>query len=156
MAAGITGTDNVARARQGYAAFAAGDMTTLAELLAPDVEWVVGGENALTGTYRGRDATFDFFGRLLGATEGTFVVALQTIAEPEPGMVLALVRVTAEVRGTTYDEDAVQRLDLADGQVVRCRTFSENSRAFDALVGPKVIALSEQGTSARRSEARSG
>lgn len=146
MAPGTNGSgDNLSRARTGYAAFSCGDMTTLAEVLAPDVEWVVGGDNALTGTYDGREAAFEFFGRILSLTGGTFVVALQALAEPEPGMVLALVRVTAEANGRSYDEDALQRLDMADGQVVRCRTFSENTRLFDELVGPRVIALTEPG-----------
>jgi hypothetical protein len=131
----------LARTRQGYEAFATGDMTALAELLAPDVRWVVGGDSALTGTYRGREATFEFLGRLLAATDGTFVATLRTLAEPQPGLVLALVRVTAQARGIDLDEDAVQLLEVADGLVLSCRTFTEDSRRFDALIGPAVITL---------------
>lgn len=145
MAPGTTTSSNVTRAREGYAAFSCGDMTTLAEILAPDVEWVVGGDNVLTGTYHGRDAVFDFLGRILGITGGTFIAALEALAEVEPGMVLAYVRVTAEANGLSYDEESVQRLDMADGQVVRFRTFAENTTLFDALVGPRVIALAEPG-----------
>jgi len=135
------GADNIARARQGYAAFAAGDMTTLAEILSPDVEWFVGGENVLTGAYRGRDATFGFFGRLLSITEGTFTVSLRTLAEPEPGLVLALVRLRGQAGTVTYDEAAVQQVEVHNGLVTSCRTYTENSLRFDALVGPRVITL---------------
>ncbi len=145
--------DNVARTRMAYEAFASGDMTTLAELLAPDVEWIAGGDNALTDVYRGRDATFEFFGRLLAATDGTFTTELRTLAEPEPGLVLALVRMTAQARGIVYDEPAVQQLDIRDGLIARCRTFTENSAWFDELVGPRMIQLPEpRGESTPRSE----
>lgn len=137
-------TDNIALVRQGYAAFSRGDMTALAELLHPDVEWFVGGSNALSGTYVGRDATFTYFGRLLSLTEGTASVEVLELTEPVPGTVLAMVRVHAESRGQVFDEDAVQQIELRDGLAVSCRTFLQNGHLYDALIGPAVILLDER------------
>jgi uncharacterized protein len=68
----VTEHPNVEQARRGYAAFATGDMATLAELMAPDVVWHVRGVGPLSGDYRGREQVFGFFGRLAEETGGTF------------------------------------------------------------------------------------
>ena len=133
--------DDVTRVESGYAAFARGDMTALAEVLAPDVEWVIGGRTSLSGTYRGRDAVFGFLGRALAATDGTLEVRLRTLAEPEPGLVLALVRLVAQRDGRSYDEPAVQQVQVRDGLVVRCETYTQHSRFLEALSEPVVITL---------------
>ena len=63
---------NVQVARRGYEAFSRGDMATVRELLADDVEWHVGGNNPISGDYKGKDAVFGFFGKLMELTAGTF------------------------------------------------------------------------------------
>jgi hypothetical protein len=136
--------DNIALTRQGYAAFSRGDMTALAELLHPDVEWFVGGDNALSGTYTGRDATFSYFGRLLGLTNGTASVEVVELTEPVPDTVLAMVHLHAEANGRTFDEDGVQQIEIKDGMAVSCRTFLQNGHLYDELIGPAVIQLSAQ------------
>lgn len=136
--------DNIAVVRQGYAAFARGDMTALAELLAPDVEWVVGGANALAGTYTGHDETFTYFGRVLGLTKGTATVDVIELSEPAPGTVLALVHLHAEANGRVFDEDGVQQIDIKDGLASGCRTFLQNGHLYDAVIGPAVITLREE------------
>jgi uncharacterized protein len=68
----VTEHPNVERARQGYDAFAKGDLTTLTELIADDAVWHVQGGGPLSGDYRGRDQIFGFFGRLAEETGGTF------------------------------------------------------------------------------------
>jgi ketosteroid isomerase-like protein len=56
---------NVARIRDGYAAFAKGDFAVLNDLFAEDVLWHEAGRNQLSQEYRGRDAVYEFFGRLM-------------------------------------------------------------------------------------------
>jgi ketosteroid isomerase-like protein len=70
--AAVTEHPNVELTRQGYAAFAKGDLATLAGQLADDVTWHVLGTGPLSGTYHGRDEVFGFFGRLAEETAGTF------------------------------------------------------------------------------------
>ncbi|MGH3216822.1 MAG: hypothetical protein ACRDN1_17320 [Trebonia sp.] len=62
---------NVARIRDGYAAFAKGDFATLNELFAEDLAWHVGGRNQLAKDYRGRDETSDAV--KLSSDWGTFL-----------------------------------------------------------------------------------
>ena len=135
---------NTDRMRRAYAAFSAGDLAALSELMAPDCTWEVAGRNRLSGTYAGRDAVFGYFGQLLEATGGTFAVELGSIAEIAPDTVLVTCRVSATVEGTHHAEDIVQRIALRDGQAVSCRTFVEDTYAWDALIGPAVITLPGQ------------
>ena len=135
---------NTDRIRRGYAAFSSGDLDTLTELIAADCQWVVAGDNALTATYDGRDATFGYFAALLGETEGTFAVTLREAVDVAPDTVLVVADVTARARGTSYDEQVVQKHLLRDGQIVECRTFVENGHLWDQLIGPKQITLPSQ------------
>jgi uncharacterized protein len=130
--------------RQGYDAFSRGDMTALAEVLHPDVEWFVGGDNALTGGYSGRDATFSYFGRLFARTNGTATVEVLELTEPYPGTVLAMVHLHAEANGHVFDEDGVQQIEVKDGLVVSCRTFLQNGHLYDDLIGRAVIELDRE------------
>jgi ketosteroid isomerase-like protein len=56
---------NVDLMRRGYAAFGAGDMATVGELFADDIVWHSTGAGPLSGDYRGKEAVFGFFGKLM-------------------------------------------------------------------------------------------
>jgi len=135
---------NTQRTARAYAAFSAGDLTTLTELLSPDCVWIVGGDNRLTGMYHGRDATFDYFGRLLAITGGTFSISVLTINEVVPDTVLVAAHVTAKANGREFDGEVIQQLHLRNGQCIACRTFVENGHLWDALVGAGQIVLPTQ------------
>jgi len=53
---------NAELARRGYEAFGTGDMAVLAELIAENAVWHLGGRNRLSGDYEGRDAIFGLLG----------------------------------------------------------------------------------------------
>ena len=85
---------NVARIRAGYEAFAKGDLAALDDLFAEDIRWHVPGRNQLSGTYDGRAAVYEMFGRLMEVTEGSFRIELRAVlADDEYGA--TLVDVTA-------------------------------------------------------------
>ena len=63
---------NVARIGNMYAAFAKGDLAALNDVLAEDLVWHDCGRNQLSGDYHGREAVFEFFGKYMEATEGSF------------------------------------------------------------------------------------
>ena len=55
---------NIARIRDGYAAFAKGDFAVLTDLFAEELLWHDSGWNQLSGDYRGRESVFGLFGKL--------------------------------------------------------------------------------------------
>jgi ketosteroid isomerase-like protein len=141
-----TNTEITVRA---YAAFAGGDLAALAEFISPDVVWIVGGNNKLSGTYHGRDATFDYFGKLIDATDGTFTITVLTVNEVDPDTMIVTAHVNASANGITYDEEVIQQLHMRNRQCIACRTFVENGFRFDALIGgARTIVMPQERVSA--------
>ncbi|HEY8624076.1 MAG TPA: nuclear transport factor 2 family protein [Casimicrobiaceae bacterium] len=122
---------NVQRARQGYEAFSKGDMAAIGELLADDVVWHVGGSSPISGDYKGKDAVFGFFGKLMEQTGGTFKLEVHDILANDEHTV-TMVRETAARNGKKWDSKAVHvtHPDSA-GRIKEFWAFQENSTAAD-------------------------
>jgi ketosteroid isomerase-like protein len=107
---------NIARMREGYQAFAKGDLAVLEQLMTEDVRWHVAGRTPLSGTYEGRTAVFEFFGKVMELTEGSFQVEpLTLLADDHYGC--APVRITAHRGDRHLDVMNVQTSRLVDGRV---------------------------------------
>jgi uncharacterized protein len=125
---------NVARLRDGYAAFAKGDFAALNDIFAEDLLWHEPGRNQLAGDYRGRDAVYVFFAKLMEVTEGSFHLDLQAVfADDEQGV--ALVVSTASRGGRSVKVNDAHIFHLRDGRVVEFWNASTDSYAFDELIG---------------------
>jgi uncharacterized protein len=125
---------NVARIRDGYAAFAKGDFAVLNDLFAEDLLWHEAGRNQLAGDYRGREAVYGYFGRLMEVTEGSFHLDLQAVfADDDRGV--ALVISTASRGGGSVKVNDAHIFRLRDGKVVEFWNASTDPYAFDELIG---------------------
>lgn len=125
---------NVARIRDGYAAFAKGDFDVLTDLFADNIVWHATGRNQLAGDYRGRDAVFGFFARLMEVTDGTFRVDLHAVlADDEHGVALTITSASRDGKNLTVNEADV--MHLRDGKVTEFWTASLDPYAFDELIG---------------------
>ena len=125
---------NVARLKDGYAAFAKGDFAELNDLFAEDLLWHEGGRNQLSGEYRGRDAVYGLFGKLMEVTEGSFHLDLHAaFADDEHGVVL--VTTTASRGGRSVTTNDVHVFHLRDGKVVEFWDSSTDQYAIDELIG---------------------
>lgn len=125
---------NAARIRDGYAAFAKGDFAVLNDLLADDVVWHQAGRSQLAGDYRGRDAVYEFFGRLLEVTQGTFGMELQAaFADDELGVAVVLASSSVDGQSVTAREAHIIR--FRDGKVAEFWYTSSNQQAFDEMIG---------------------
>jgi hypothetical protein len=125
---------NVARIRDGYAAFAKGDFAALTDLLAGDLVWHQGGRSQLAGDYRGRDAVFGYFAKLMEVTEGSFHVDVHAVlADDEHGVALTVATASRGGRSmTTNDADVMH---LRDGKITEFWTSSTDPYAFDEVIG---------------------
>jgi uncharacterized protein len=122
---------NIQRLQRGYEAFGTGDMETVSDLLADDVVWHVGGSSAISGDYKGKDAVFGFFGKLMQLTEGTFKIEVHDILANDEHSV-TLVRETAEKGGKKFDSKAVHITHIdSDGRTKEFWGFEENQAAAD-------------------------
>jgi len=81
--------ENKQAAQDAYAAFSSGDAEGAMRNIDDSVEWTVRGDNALTGTYNGKQAVGEMWGKLASkdfrnephdfVAEGDRVVALTTV-----------------------------------------------------------------------------
>jgi uncharacterized protein len=125
---------NVIRIRDGYAAFAKGDFAVLNDLFAEDLLWHDAGRNQLSGEYRGREAVFGFFGKLMEVTEGSFRVDLHAVFADDEHAV-ALVVLTASRDGRSMEVNEAHVFHMRDGKVVEFWNASTDMYAVDELIG---------------------
>jgi len=125
---------NATRLRGGYAAFATGDFAVLTDLFAEDLVWHVGGRSQLAGEYRGRDAVFAFFGKLMEVTEGSFHLDVHAVLADDEHAV-ALVVNTMSRGGQSITGNAAHVFHMRDGKVVEYWDAETDQYAFDELVG---------------------
>lgn len=124
---------NVARMRDGYAAFAKGDFAVLNDLFADDVLWHVGGHNQLTKDYRGRDEVYGFFGKLMELTDGTFHLDVHALLADDEHAV-ALVASTASRGGKSVTVNEAHVYHMRDGRVTEFWDASTDQAASDELM----------------------
>lgn len=107
---------NVERLRKGYAAYSTGDMAVLTELFAEDTLWHIAGRSPVSGDYKGRDAVFGFFGKLMELSGGTSKVEVHDLLANDDHAV-AIVTGTGTRNGKTLNSPDVHVFHMRDGQV---------------------------------------
>ena len=112
----MTEHPNVELTRQGYEAFAKGDLATLSELMADGVTWHVLGVGSLDGTYRGREDVFGFFGRLAEETGGTFRLDVHDVLAND-GHAVALCTLSASRGGKSIEVPVANVSHMRDGKI---------------------------------------
>jgi ketosteroid isomerase-like protein len=124
----------VALIKDGYAAFVKGDFAALNDIFAEDLLWHESGRNQLSTTYRGREAVYGFFGKLMEVTEGTFHLDLHKVfADDEQGV--ALVTMTASRGGRSATSYGAHIFGLRDGKVVEFWNGSTDQYGLDEVIG---------------------
>ena len=108
---------NVELLRKGYDAYSSGDIAVLNDLFADDILWHIAGRSQIAGDYKGRDAVFGFFGKLMELSGGTSAIEVHDIlANDEHGV--ALVTGTGSRNGKSFRGQDVHTFHLRDGKVV--------------------------------------
>ncbi|SEO38359.1 nuclear transport factor 2 family protein [Trujillonella endophytica] len=125
---------NAARIREGYEAFGKGDLAVLAELWQPDIVWHEPGNTALSGTYRGTEAVFALFGRIMELTEGSLRgEPLLICADDDYGT--ALVRLTAHRGDRSLSTLVAHVFRVVDGRTAEFWEGPTDQPALDAFFG---------------------
>jgi uncharacterized protein len=124
--------DNAALIREGYEAFAAGDLDRIRKIFADDIRWRIGGHSPIAGEYKGPDEVFAFFGKLFELTEGTFKLDVQEIVANDDHVVV-LTHGTARRGDKVLDQDSVHIWSVKDGHATEFRGFDEDQYLGDAF-----------------------
>jgi ketosteroid isomerase-like protein len=112
----MSAESNKQDAMDGYAAFSKGDAEEAMKNISDSVQWVVGGDSSVTGTYNGKEELGGFWAKL--GEKGFQVQPKEFIAEGDKVVVLSTTSVggeqTENVDIITYD---------ANGELVKFETF---------------------------------
>jgi ketosteroid isomerase-like protein len=111
-------TLNKQAAINGYQAFGAMDPEGAMKDISDSIEWVVGGDNALTGSYRGKEDVGAFWMKLV--EKGFRTTPTEFIAEGDKVVVLCDVELNGE-RGHSADLLSYD----PDGKLIRFESFGE-------------------------------
>lgn len=124
---------SIERARKGYTAFDAGDVTTVMDLLADDVTWHVGGASKYSGDYAGKQTVLEFFGGMM--TDGLVQKhdIHDILANDEHVVVLSTVTATYQGRSITAPVVDVFH-ENSQGQLQEFWRIASDQAAFDAFI----------------------
>jgi uncharacterized protein len=126
---------NVQIVKDGFAAYARGDMQGLLALFAEDIEWIVPGEGLpLAGTYRGLAEVADFFQKISEMLEISFLEPREFIAEGDRVLVVGVERETVKATKRTFEEHWVFAFTFRNGKATNVREYFDTlalARGFD-------------------------
>ena len=113
---------NIALVKSGFAAFAAGDMSTLAGFFAPDAVWRSAAIGALSGIYTGPEEIIAYFRHLHALSGGS--VSNEILALAAGGdHVFVLERTTARRQSNAFDDRMVLVMRIVEGKVREVEAF---------------------------------
>jgi ketosteroid isomerase-like protein len=116
--------------REGYAAFARGDVQGFFSLCTPDFRMYVPGNGLLSGTHT-KDSFLAALGPAMGAVAGSFrEEVVRIVANDTDACVYAAQR--AERDGKTHTWNAVHLYRIAAGKLAEFRELTDDQAAFDA------------------------
>jgi uncharacterized protein len=118
--------ENKQSSEDAYRAFSSGDAAGAMENIDDSVEWTVRGDNALTGTYNGKQAVGELWGKFLSKNFST--KPHDFIADGDKVVILT----TVTLEGETIENADVSTYN-ADGKLVAFDTLG------DATVGNRVF-----------------
>lgn len=117
------------------AALAAGDLATLAGVLAPDVVWHQPGGNPLSGDHTGREAVMAHLGSFMVVSAGTFRLVPDQVV-PSGDLVVMTVTFAAEREGRApLAQHGVDVFRVVGEEIAEVWLISEDQAAEDAFWG---------------------
>lgn len=115
----MAGEENLEKTKTAYEAFSRGDAEAAMRDLADDVEWIVAGNSAISGTYRGKQEVGQFWAKL--AEKGFSTNPQYWFSDDERVVVLT----QTTVDGQTSDQADV--LTFRDGKVVKFQSAGDTA-----------------------------
>ena len=125
----MTEHPNAVAARRSYEAWNSGDLDVIREYFTDDAVLHFAGNNAMSGTYRGRDAVMDAIARAIQGwgPHGE----LETLLASDDH-VIAFVRVTSERDGKTLEVVLAQAITFnAEGKTTEAWFLPNDQRGYD-------------------------
>lgn len=117
----MAGEENVEKCKRAYAAFAAGDGAGAMADLADDIEWIMPGNSAVSGTYRGKEEVGGFWAKL--GEKGFTSEPQYWLSDEDRVAVLCHTSMGGD------EADTVDVLTFRDGKVVKFQSAADTAAA---------------------------
>jgi hypothetical protein len=131
--------DNIRIVRAGYDDFKRGDIATLLQKFAPDIEWVVPGpsENPLAGKRKGHAQVAEHFKQVHELTELTKFEPKEFIAQGDYVVVLGSSEGRVRSTGKSFGDDWAMVFKMKDGKVTHHQQYVDTANVAAAFAGSK-------------------
>jgi ketosteroid isomerase-like protein len=129
---------NVALVQKMYDAFARGDIQTIVDNLADDVEWTFEGPSIIpyTGTMRGpQEVQSKFFGGLGGTQDDQKLTIEDYIAQDDKVATFGRYGATVKATGKKFDSPVAHLFRIRNGKVTKFVNLGDTAAAVDAYSG---------------------
>jgi uncharacterized protein len=127
--------ENVQLVKDGFAAFARGDIQGLLALFAEDIEWVIPGAGLpLAGTYRGHAGVASFFQKLNDDSEILAFEPREFVAEGDRVLVVGWERARVKATNRMYQSDWVMAFTVQNGKVTKFHEYGDTQANAEAHV----------------------
>ena len=122
---------NIELVKQGYQAFAAGDVERLMNLFDDNIEWVQPGDSTISGTFHGKGELAEYLSRL--AEKAPTVTPARYFADGDMVVVLSETHIGDETAGD------VEVYTVRDGKTVRVQVYGDTAM-MERIYGKKEVA----------------
>ena len=119
--------------RDGYNAFAHGDVPAVLAMFSEDIAWHIPGRNLVSGDYTGHGEVVGLFQALAELSDGTFNLDVHDILDNGQDTVVALVTEHAERNRARLAQPAVQVWRFKNGKATSFQAFHADEHEQDAF-----------------------
>ena len=116
-------------------ALSKGDIPTAFSHFSPEAKWHQPGNHQFAGTKEGLDAIGKMLGDMMGATQGSLVIAPTGALMNNGNFVSFPVNFTGKTGDKTLDMNGVDLFEVIDGKIVQVWLFSEDQEAENEFWG---------------------
>ena len=111
--------ENLQAAKDGYAAFQSGNVDGALANLADDIEWIVPGESAVSGTYRGKEEVAGYWSKL--ADKGLEISTEHWFADGDKVVCLDHLKIDGQ------EADGADVMTFRDGKIVKFQSAMDTA-----------------------------
>lgn len=128
----MTEHPNVALIRRGFAAFNAGDMVALSEVIAKDAVQHMPGNNRFSGDHKGLDEILTMYGEIAKLTDGDFRAELEEVYANDHRAV-AIYRAQGSRGSRRLDQRFSMCFEIMDGKAIDMDDIALDGMVDDAF-----------------------
>ncbi|HEX7782245.1 MAG TPA: nuclear transport factor 2 family protein [Sphingobium sp.] len=106
-----------------FVAMSRGDREGLLALAAEDIEWIIPGAWALTGTHRGHVGLTNLLQTASGAVETTIADPMEFVAQGDRVLVVGFATGTVKATNKPFEDNFIFAITVRDGRVASIREY---------------------------------